>query len=90
MIGCGEGPMMTDFVSTTLLDPPTAEAMERPPEAALPSSSGQANEKLETPSDGADLHDVSVPSKFRREVTIATPRILSTKKRRLVSYCPGP
>jgi hypothetical protein len=53
--------MMTDFVSTTLLDPPTAEATERPPEAALPSSSGQANEKLETPSDGADLHDVIVP-----------------------------
>ena len=35
--------------------------VERSSEAALPSSSGQANEKLETPSDGAAHYHVIVP-----------------------------
>lgn len=67
---CGKGLMMTVVKSTTLPDQPAPMPVERSPEAVLPSSTGQANEKSEPPSDGADHNDFIVPInaeyRFRR------------------------
>lgn len=63
---------MTDVISSTLLDHPAPKAVDGSPEAVLPSSTGQANEKSEPPADGADHHHVIVPInaeyRFRRIV----------------------
>jgi hypothetical protein len=68
----GKDLMMTVFKPTTLLDHPAPKAVERPPEAVLPSSPGQAHEMSETPADGADRRDDIVPInadyRFRRTV----------------------